>query len=692
MKRKRRDLCPSPFLDEGPKRTKVHAQRKFAQGSNVNSPVITPVKEFEKTDRSSLDLTPEPVELLPIRRPNTEDFLTFLCFRGTPLLPPNLNFFNTASIVDTNGQVHEIKSESPKNGPIDTSVITKGGTGTSDRPFIAFGVRKRADPIVISKQMEKKRRHALALQALRRKYQEQKMAKIRAVTISKLSEKPSNRATVRSNSISKIEKVQQTLVTKHPVQKNKVKVISSKHIKITAQPVRTLNSKMKPRMCLRSFRGRFVQQELPFRAVKKHKVPEKKMIIKKNIKKKEECKKTLVIETSSKNENSVVEKKVNKVVKQKDPKMNSQDLNFRVTRSTKVSLKSKIKGKQIIKRRILIPSTSTLVKPRVLRSQTSKTNSTIQSRTRRYLERKGSSIDKLPKTIYKKANLKVINKEVDLKKTVPVAKEITVLKKSEKASTSNCLKASDRVLRNDTTCNLHDTLESKLEKSKEIKTIELPKKDHTKTVQKTEPKLDNKKEKKDAEKHKNCESKKVLEKPKAMPTNEIKKELEKKTSEDKTKVTTTNENKKELEKKTTTKRSKSIDNKSTDTHKVKEKKEIKQPEVEISEEVHAKEQKCSQRPSRKTKEAAAIYMEILSHKLVNEKKVDDDTVSIDSFPELPNVKKTEQRENELKAKAGVSKNEKTNQIEKNVELITNCTFEKENTAQENKRKVNEEKK
>lgn len=59
----------------------------------------------------------------------------------------------------------------------------------------------------------------------------------------------------------------------------------------------------------------------------------------------------------------------------------------------------------------------------------------------------------------------------------------------------------------------------------------------------------------------------------------------------------------------------------------------------------------SQRPSRKTKEAAAIYMEILSHKLVNEGKKDDDNVSIDSFPELPNVKKTEQRENELKAKA-----------------------------------------
>lgn len=157
-------------------RTKVHAQRKFAQGSNVNSPAITPVKEIEQQD---LDVKrSESLELLPIKRPNTEDFLTFLCFRGTPILPPNLNFFNTASIVDTNGQVHEIKSESPKNGPIDTSSIAKAGAGSSERPFVAFGVRKRADPIVISRQMDKKRRHALALQALRRKYQEQKWQRL----------------------------------------------------------------------------------------------------------------------------------------------------------------------------------------------------------------------------------------------------------------------------------------------------------------------------------------------------------------------------------------------------------------------------------------------------------------------------------------------------------------------------------
>ena len=212
---------------------------------------------------------PEPVELLPIKRPNTEDFLTFLCFRGTPILPPSLNFFNTASIVDTNGQVHEIKSESPKNGPIDTSAIAKSGSGSSERPFIAFGVRKRADPIVISRQMDKKRRHALALQALRRKYQEQRMAKIRAVTISKLSEKVTSKTLVRSNSITKTE----TITKKTALAKAKtVEVVRDD--KMTTRSVKAgLRPQIKQKMCLRSFRGRFVQKELQFRNVKKRPPP-----------------------------------------------------------------------------------------------------------------------------------------------------------------------------------------------------------------------------------------------------------------------------------------------------------------------------------------------------------------------------------------------------------------------------------
>lgn len=46
------------------------------------------------------------------------------------------------------------------------------------------------------------------------------------------------------------------------------------------------------------------------------------------------------------------------------------------------------------------------------------------------------------------------------------------------------------------------------------------------------------------------------------------------------------------------------------------------------------------RPTRKTKEAAAIYMEMITKKLVSpEKSGDDDRSSVDSFPELPNARR-----------------------------------------------------
>lgn len=60
-------------------RIKVHAQRKFAQGSGMNSPIMTPIKEKEKTKPNG---APSPPELVPVKRPATEDFLTFLCLRG----------------------------------------------------------------------------------------------------------------------------------------------------------------------------------------------------------------------------------------------------------------------------------------------------------------------------------------------------------------------------------------------------------------------------------------------------------------------------------------------------------------------------------------------------------------------------------------------------------------------------------
>lgn len=55
----------------------MHAQRKFAQGAtNVFNPSHTPIKDKEKAKPAVI------TELITHKRPNTEDFLTFLCFRG----------------------------------------------------------------------------------------------------------------------------------------------------------------------------------------------------------------------------------------------------------------------------------------------------------------------------------------------------------------------------------------------------------------------------------------------------------------------------------------------------------------------------------------------------------------------------------------------------------------------------------
>lgn len=69
--------------DTDAKRIKVHAQRKFAQGSNPSSPMPTPVKLLPQC-RDSRETVGQPSTLLPCkRRPKTEDFLTFLCLRGS---------------------------------------------------------------------------------------------------------------------------------------------------------------------------------------------------------------------------------------------------------------------------------------------------------------------------------------------------------------------------------------------------------------------------------------------------------------------------------------------------------------------------------------------------------------------------------------------------------------------------------
>ncbi|CAH1395156.1 unnamed protein product [Nezara viridula] len=139
---KRRNKYAHDPLAENPKRIKVHAQRKFAQGSGMNSPVMTPIKEKEKAKPNG---APSPPELVPVKRPATEDFLTFLCLRGTNVLPPRLDFFNDTTFAENSepsisnvskqasaspSGVQKIKTKSSSNQEIKKKILDRRHTVT----------------------------------------------------------------------------------------------------------------------------------------------------------------------------------------------------------------------------------------------------------------------------------------------------------------------------------------------------------------------------------------------------------------------------------------------------------------------------------------------------------------------------------------------------------------------------------
>ncbi|GAA6102367.1 protein Jumonji isoform X2 [Tachysurus ichikawai] len=72
-------------------RPRLQAQRKFAQ-SQPSSPHATPVKLLEAIPHSSR----LPLSDLTKCKPKTEDFLTFLCLRGSSALPSNMKYFGSA--------------------------------------------------------------------------------------------------------------------------------------------------------------------------------------------------------------------------------------------------------------------------------------------------------------------------------------------------------------------------------------------------------------------------------------------------------------------------------------------------------------------------------------------------------------------------------------------------------------------
>lgn len=208
------------FLDFRPK---VQAQRKFAQacgGGGASSTVPSSLLANQSAQNGGAK--PEgvnhdpPQELLPNRRPNTEDFLTFLCFRGTSVLPSHLDFFNTNKNADskqtkpktentsTSCSSKDVKQEDKrtevKNEKVDVTKDVKMDTDTPK--FIPFAVRKRAETVAAGSRKQ-------TVQALKKKYQDQRIAKNKAQCKTRSS-------TAKEAEVIKAPKVKQNEVDKTP--------------------------------------------------------------------------------------------------------------------------------------------------------------------------------------------------------------------------------------------------------------------------------------------------------------------------------------------------------------------------------------------------------------------------------------------------------------------------------------------
>ncbi|XP_041867268.1 protein Jumonji isoform X2 [Melanotaenia boesemani] len=121
----------SEYGEDSPakKRPRLQAQRKFAQ-SQPNSPSTTPVKVADPGSlNTSLATVPSAslsslsssslsssIQDLSRRKPKTEDFLTFLCLRGSSALPSNMAYFGSSQEEEDLEEEEEEEEDEVQNG------------------------------------------------------------------------------------------------------------------------------------------------------------------------------------------------------------------------------------------------------------------------------------------------------------------------------------------------------------------------------------------------------------------------------------------------------------------------------------------------------------------------------------------------------------------------------------------------
>nr|XP_019536014.2 LOW QUALITY PROTEIN: titin-like [Aedes albopictus] len=641
------DLSPPPEI---PKRPKVQAQRKFAQGQgaastsaylNFTTNPTNATRDAQNRTQSGSEAGPIP-ELLPNMRPNTEDFLTFLCFRGTQVLPPSLDFFNTAaqqnattsgarqlpsssktsakSGASTMEQVgaspaKSVEPEKSKKSSIPTvtnSVTTtvKEDDKKEDRAeavpekpaFMPFAVRKRAE-------QHPENRRVQTVQALRKKYHEQRMAKLRVTAYNKQTRAGTMRNKTELDEdqedekkvIEKSEKVETETTKTEKGNLTKKKTVKKKVLKKSTKEVENQE----------------IQELIDVKIVLNKDDVEMKNV---------EVKNDSPAETESPKKET---KEVTQKVKTKSVKKKSLDTEDTEKRTTRLSALRSPPTRPATPVKLPTPPPPTIVE--------------TPKEPEPPMEQEFSSDDDEPllkRAARKKANARGANTKKGRKSEPLPEKEELPEKKARRSESVS--RRSD--------------VSSKKSEHPVVETPPMPKRTAARGRKKKESppptpvpvveKINNEKKVPFAEPEpevlkKNVRNastpvpkvdqvvnEKVVEKPSP------EKELAKSPPPESPQKTPT--------KKGSTRKKKAEPVATPEPPPVEEKKSKKTPEP-VAE--------VSSRPSRKTKEAATLYMELIGRKLNHDDKSDDDASSLDSL-ELPNVRKLEKMENELKANAG----------------------------------------
>lgn len=555
-------------------RPKIQAQRKFAQicGGSTTSSLPSNLTTSNQASSSTQQQHgtgngqqnhDSPQELLPNRRPNTEDFLTFLCFRGTSVLPSHLDFFNTNktnATIESNAtalkqQLKVIKSEASGSGSASAKIVVKKEEEattvktvekektsvpaskekkeeSTPITFIPFAVRKRTDTVATGTRRE-------TVKALKKKYQEQRIAK--------------NQIKCKTRSSAAVKN---TVETKGKMQQKKTIV---KDVRNGKTEENAIESVVVVKKVKRKLRGNSSVNENDDTG------DDHKVIANKSQKTvKESNVRTQVIEKKKVN-NKMPAQTAKTVTPQKFKQQKEEDeaepIATRITRHKSYSLPNTKLSKSVSEMETEEKSTTTT---------TAAKKTTRKSASKSMAEAEFSSDDDRPLLANEK-------KKGKIEKLAPVVRKLK--RQSTRASNSERDASAER--KSDVSSKVSEPVPKR--KSKPSAPPLVAKKSVVTRKSVATPNIDSTQEDTD-------------------------------------------------DKETTKKVRKKRRNEFTDLSQT----DQSEPET-----------KTGGRPMRKTKEAATIYMELIGQKL--NLSDCDDNYSMDSFPELPNVRKTEQMENELRA-------------------------------------------